>query len=176
MKKLLAVTMCISTLGLIACSDNKTTSNENMGKTEVTAVQKISYSENTPKDIKSDLEKIQNLSNDKAQEALKFQTEITEALQKGNISGLKNVVDHLKTYTKDFNSSLDKLELKSSEVNKIRDDMKAVNLISVELAETGMKTPPDIEKIQAIQQKSVEAQQKLLQDMQTAQKQASSVN
>lgn len=174
MKKLLAATMFISALSLIACSDNKT-SNGNE-KTEVTAVKKTSYSQNVPKDIKSDLEKIQSLSNSQAQEALKFQTEITEALQKGNVSGLNNVVDHLKTYTKNFNISLDKLELRSSEGNKIRDDMKAANLISVELAETGMKTPPDIEKIQAIQQKSIEIQQSLLQDMQAAQEQASSIN
>ncbi|OTG86448.1 hypothetical protein B9T31_08120 [Acinetobacter sp. ANC 4558] len=166
MKKLLISTLCISAFALTAC-DKKT---ENVKPTIAeNSTVSIVYSDNVTADMNNDLEKIQTLSNTKAQEALKFQTDLAQAAQTGEKSALEKVIQHMTTYVEGFNKDLDALTLKSNEGNALRTKMKEVNHLSIELAEMSMKNPPDIEKITALQKKSVELQQSLLQEIQAIQ-------
>lgn len=149
MKKLLIATLCMSALALTAC-DKKAT--DTKATTESTAPA-VTYSNNVTTDMRSDLEQIQTLSNAKAQEALKFQTEIAESAQKGNKDALKDVISKMSAYVESFNKDLDALPLKSTEGNNIRTKIKDVNSMSVELANTSMQSSPDIEKLTALQKK-----------------------
>ena len=165
MKKLLIATLCMSALALTAC-DKKTADTK---ATTDNAVTTVTYSNNVTTDMRSDLEQIQSLSNAKAQEALKFQTEIAESAQKGNKDALKDVISNMSSYVESFNKDLDSLPLKSTEGNNIRTKIKDVNSMSVELANASMQSSPDIEKLTALQKKAVELQQSLLKDMQDIQ-------
>lgn len=169
MKKLILASLCITALTLTACdkkvNDATTTKAENTS----TPATVVSLSKDVATDIRSDLDQIQTLSNTKAQEALKFQTDVTQAAQKGDKAALDTVVQQMKTYVDSFNDALEALALKSSEGDALRDKMEDSNNIGLELAEAGIKMPPDMNKITELQKEATDIQQSLLQDMQTLQ-------
>ncbi|ALH96478.1 hypothetical protein [Acinetobacter equi] len=165
MKKLLLSTLCVSMLALTACGKNETTSSTNHAEASSAVV----YSSEVVVDMRSDLDQIQTLSNAKAQEALQFQTSIAEAVQKGKRDEVTKVVDQMKKYVDGFNKDLDGLHLKSTEGDNLRNKIKEVNNIGVELAVTGMNVPPNMDKIAELQKNAMDLQQSLLQDMQKIQ-------
>jgi len=168
MKKLLIATLCVSAFALTACdkkpADASTASAENKS-----AVATVALSTNNVADIKHDLTAIQTISTAKAKEALDFQTEVMQAAQKGDKNALKTVVDKMKIYVEGFNKALDDIAVKSSEVSAIREKMKQVNLLGVEMSELGLSGTPDQQKIMDLQKKGTELQQSLLTEMQTLQ-------
>lgn len=165
MKKLLLSTLCVSMLALTACGKNEVTSSTNT--TEASTA--VTYSNDVVVDMRSDLDQIQALSNAKAQEALQFQTAMSEAAQTGKKAELNKVVDQMKKYVDSFNKDLDGLHLKSTEGDNLRNKMKEVNNIGVELAVTSMNVPLNMEKITELQKNAMDLQQSLLQDMQKIQ-------
>ena len=170
MKKLLLASLCMTAFALTACdkkpNDSTSTSTE---KTTTATASTASLSNNVVADIRSDLDQIQTLSNTKAQEALKFQTDVTQAAQKGDKAALDKVVKQMDEYVDTFNDELEDLKLKSSEGDAVRSKMKESNKVGLELAEEGIKSPPDVTKITELQKKATEIQQALLQDMQSLQ-------
>ena len=168
MKKLILASLCATALGLTACekkpNDAETTTSTTTAPTTVTAL-----TNGVDADIRADLDKIQTLSNAKAQEALKFQNDVMQAAQKGDKAALDAVVDSMDKYVDSFNDELEALDLKSSEADSIRDKMKESNDLGLDLAEAGVETPPNMEKITELQKKATELQQSLLQEMQTLQ-------
>ncbi len=168
MKKLILASLCAVALGLTACekkpNDAETTTSTTTAATTVTAL-----SNGVDADIRADLDKIQTLSNAKAQEALKFQNDVMQAAQKGDKAALDAVVDSMDKYVDSFNDELEALDLKSAEADSIRDKMKESNDLGLDLAEAGVETPPNMEKITELQKKATELQQSLLQEMQTLQ-------
>lgn len=168
MKKVLLATLCASAFGLSAC-DKKPNEVTTANTTATETVQ--SFSNNVKEDIRSDLDQIEKLSNTKAQEALSFQNEVMEAAQKGDKAALDKVVDSMEKYVDNFNDELEALKLKSKEVDSIRNKMKESNELGLDLAEAGVETPPNVDKINELQKKATELQQALLQEMQTLQTQ-----
>lgn len=176
MKKLLLASLCMTAFALTACdkkpneatpSTENTTATTNAPVTNSTDVGAMSN--NVIADIRSDLDQIQTLSNAKAQEALKFQNEVTQAAQKGDKAALDQVVEQMDQYVDSFNDDLEALNLKSHEGDALREKMKDSNELGLELAEEGVKTPPNTDKINALQKKATDLQQSLLQDMQSLQ-------
>jgi hypothetical protein len=169
MKKLLISTLCVSALALVACDKKTDVHSTTTESSSLTASAPVSYSDNNIADMRHDIEQIQKLSNEKAQDALKFQTDVTQSAQSGDKAALEKVIQQMSTFVGEFNQSLDALSLKSTEGDKIRNQMKEVNNISIELVESSMTTPPNIEKVTTLQKKSVEIQQELLKEMQELQ-------
>lgn len=173
MKKLLLASLCMASVALTACdkkpNEAATTSTDNQ---PVATQATVSLSKDVAADIKSDLTQIQTLSTNKAKEALEFQNEVTQAAQKNDKAALEGIVEKMKSYTENFNKELDALTLKSSEVDAVRSKMKEANNLGVELSEAGLKNPPDMNEINALQKKATEMQQALLTEMQTLQNKA----
>ncbi|QIO10127.1 hypothetical protein [Acinetobacter lanii] len=180
MKKLLLASLCMTAFTLTACdkkpneatpttTENTTVTTNAPATTATSAAPAGVLSNNVVADIRSDLDQLQTLSNTKAQEALKFQNEVTQAAQKGDKAALDQVVDQMDKYVDAFNDELEALNLKSAEGDALRDKMKDSNELGLELAEEGVKTPPNTDKINALQKKATDLQQSLLQDMQSLQ-------
>lgn len=168
MKKLLIAALCLTTFTLTAC--DKKPADVETTKTETTIATPVSaLSSNVPADIKTDLEQLQTLSNAKAQEALSFQADLTQAAQTGEKKTLDAVVDKMDTYVDHFNDELDALKLKSSEATTLREKMKESNDIGLDLAEEGIKAQPDMNKINELQKKAIDHQQSILKDIQDLQ-------
>lgn len=169
MKKLLIASLCITTFALTAC--DKKNANEitsNTSESTNTAAM-TSLSNNVLPDIKADLVQLETLSNTKAQEALSFQTEVSQAAQSGDPKALEAVVTKMDKYMDEFNDELDALKLKSTEAANLREKMKDSNELGLELAEEGIKKTPNMEKINELQKKGVDLQQSILKDMQDLQ-------
>ena len=92
MKKLFVTTLCLTAFTLTACDKKPADSTTAKAETNVSAPA-ASLSNNIAADIKSDLEQLQTLSNTKAQEALSFQSDLTQAAQTGEMKSLEAVVD-----------------------------------------------------------------------------------
>ena len=163
MKKLLIASLCTTAVFLTAC-DKK--SNDQSSPTAAETVQSNTLSTNVNADIQHDLDLLDQISNTKAQEALAFQNEVTQAAQNNNKAELDAVVEKMDNYVDQFNDDLDKLVLKSTEGASLRDKMKESNELGLDLAEAGVKEKPDMNEITELQKKAVELQQSLLQDMQ----------
>lgn len=168
MKKLIIASLCATALGLTAC-DKKQNEAETTSTTANAPAVIAALSHGVDADIRADLDKIQTLSNAKAQEALKFQNDVMQAAQQGDKAALDAVVKSMDQYVDRFNDELEALQLKSSEADSIRDKMKESNDLGLDLAEAGVETPPNMEKITELQKKATELQQALLQEMQTLQ-------
>lgn len=163
MKKLLIASLCTTAVFLTAC-DKK--SNDQSSPTAAETVQSNTLSTNVNADIQHDLDLLDQISNTKAQEALAFQNEVTQAAQNNNKAELDAVVEKMDNYVDQFNDDLDKLALKSTEGASLRDKMKESNELGLDLAEAGVKEKPDMNEITELQKKAVELQQNLLQDVQ----------
>lgn len=168
MKKLLLASMCMTTLALAAC-DKKPNENTTAVAEKNDTPAMTTLSNNVMADIKTDLAQLEMLSNTKAQEALSFQTEVTQAAQSGDQKALEGVVDKMEKYMDTFNDDLDALKLKSTEASNLREKMKQSNELGVELAEAGIEKNPNMEKINELQKKGVELQESILKDMQDLQ-------
>lgn len=171
MKKLLLATLCASAFALTACDKKPADAS---GTDSKPAVAKVALSTNNTADIKSDAAAIQKLSTDKAKEALDFQTEVMQAMQKGDKAALTSVVDKMKAYVASFNKDLDGLALKSTEAASVRDKMKEANNFGVEMSEAGLENPPNPQKIMDLQKKGTELQKSLMTEMQQLQTKANS--
>ena len=75
----------------------------------------------------------------------------------------------MEKYVDSFNDDLEALKLKSTEANGLRDKMKDSNELGLELAEAGVETKPDMNKVNELQKKAVDLQQSILTDMQALQ-------
>lgn len=168
MKKVLLSFLCISILFLVAC-DKKVTETNNSSNTNNTSVSSIHLSHNVISDIRNDLSQIQTLSDAKTKEALTFQNEVTQAAQQGDQAALNAVVVQMGQYVESFNQDLEALKIKSSEADSLRKKMEAANSLGLELAQAGIKTPPDLKKLNVLQDQATDLQQSLQQQMQSLQ-------
>lgn len=166
MKKLLISTLCVSALTLTACDKKTNESTVKGSEAASTAQTTVALSTNNQAHMQSDLRLIQTLSNNKAQDALKFQTEANEAAQRGEEPDLKAIATKLETYVNDFNKELDALKLQSTEVDSLRTKLKESNQIGLDLTKAGTATPPDTAKIAELQKKATDLQQELISETQ----------
>ena len=91
MKKLILASLCAVALGLTACEKKPNDAETTTSTTAATTV--TALTNGVDADIRADLDKIQTLSNAKAQEALKFQNDVMQAAQKGDKAALDAVVE-----------------------------------------------------------------------------------
>jgi len=167
MNKLILASIFFTTLTLTAC--DKKTENNASSETEVSK-QKVTLSKNVNADIKHDLGIIDEISAKKAEEALKFQPEVSKAVQNNNKAELKAIVEKMETYVDQFNDDLDKLPLKSTEGLSVKEKLKDANKLGLDLAEEGIKEKPDSKEINELQDKAIKLQHEILTEVQDLKK------
>ncbi|MDQ8954407.1 hypothetical protein RFH42_15770 [Acinetobacter rudis] len=158
MKKILIATLCATALTLTAC-DKKSTDT-------AAATPAVQLSTNNTADIKADLAAIETLGTAKAKEALEFQNKIMQAAQTGGVEAVKETMTSMEKFTQDFNKDLDALTIKSTEVDSIRNKMKASNDTSLEMIKMTTSGKPDQNKIMELQKKATTIQQELITETQ----------
>lgn len=72
----------------------------------------------------------------------------------------------MEKFTQDFNKDLDALTIKSTEVDSIRNKMKASNDTSLEMIKMTTSGKPDQNKIMELQKKATTIQQELITETQ----------
>ena len=111
----------------------------------------------------------------KASEAIDFQSKVTEALSKNDKAALEQVFKDMQAYVEDFNQGLDALDIKSTEAEAIRKLIKEGNILGVDLAQEGMSSKPNIDKINELTKKATETQKELLSQMMAMKQKADDV-
>lgn len=158
MKKILIATLCATALTLTACDKKSTDS--------AAATPAVQLSTNNTADIKADFAAIETLGTAKAKEALEFQNKIMQAAQTGGVEAVKETMTSMEKFTQDFNKDLDALTIKSTEVDSIRNKMKASNDTSLEMIKMTTSGKPDQNKIMELQKKATTIQQELITETQ----------
>ncbi len=173
MKKRLLASLCFSAMALTAC-DKKPNEAPASSSTRPASTQPATaaLSSNNAADIKNDLKQIETLSNSRAKEAVALQNKANEAAQKSDKASLNAIVAEMKTYIARFNQDLDTLNLKSSELDAVRDKIKESNNIGIELSEASIANTPDSKKITELQNRATQLQKELLTEMQALQTKA----
>lgn len=178
MKKRLLASLCFAALALTAC-DKKTNEAPASSSTSSAVSTPAStqpatptLSSNNAADIKNDLNQIQTLSTSRTKEASDLQNKANEAAQKGDKASLNTIVAEMKTYIGRFNQDLDALNLKSSEVDAVREKIKESNNVGIELSEASIATTPDTKKITELQNRATALQKELVSETQALQSKA----
>ena len=178
MKKRLLASLCFAALALTAC-DKKTNEAPASSSTSSavstpasTQPATATLSSNNAADIKNDLNQIQTLSTSRTKEASDLQNKANEAAQKGDKASLNTIVAEMKTYIGRFNQDLDALNLKSSEVDAVREKIKESNNVGIELSEASIATTPDTKKITELQNRATALQKELISETQALQSKA----
>lgn len=170
MKKLMLATLCASTFVLGACAKKPESAQHNDSQAQQqSAPATPTYSQDNVADIKADLKALQELSNKKAQEGVKFQEEAVEAEKSGKEDQIQAIVGKMKSFVDGFNMELTSLTLKSAEVNSLRIKMVESNNYGLELAQESIAKTPDEKKMTDLQKKVNDVQQQMLDIMQKLQ-------
>ena len=87
------------------------------------------------------------------------------AVEKKDKAEVDKLFKDLKAFVEKSNSELKAFDLKSSEVNELREKMIENSLISIEMSEMVIQGDPekiDVEKVKPLQEKAMKAQQELI--------------
>lgn len=169
MKKLILATLCASSVMLVACAKKPEATQQTEQQTQQAAPAPVSFSHDNVADIKADLKAVQELSNKKAQEGVKFQEEAMEAAKSGKEEQIQAMVGKMKVFVDSFNNELSALSLKSAEVNDLRIKMIESNNYGLQLAQESVTKTPDEKKMNDLQKQVNDVQQQMLDIMQKLQ-------
>jgi hypothetical protein len=149
---------------LVACSDSKTTSENNKVTTasgNLTA-QSTTLSAQNDSDISSDLAALNAIMNKANSEAVSLREAMIKAAQSGDKSAVLAETTKVKTQLEGVNTTLSALTLKSQEVQAVRVKILDGNMRAIKLSELAMKqekTSEDTKEMQLLQKQSVAMQQ-----------------
>jgi len=162
MNKRVAALFLLSIFQLTGCSQDKEAANEQK------AVSKSNFSDNNVSDIKKDYENIKSIPALSESENTDFQYQLVDAVNSGDTKKVEKIINQMKGFSKKYNHQLDSLNLKSSEVNKLRNLLKEFNDIAIEVAEFRAQKDLDMDKAKELESKmnnimlSLENQTKLI--------------
>lgn len=165
MKKLTLLALVASMATFTACSKPVTEVKEGESAATAQETKTVSLSTDNKADIQSDLDKLQTYGASQEQKSQELGQRMEAAMQEKNKAEINKLFTELKAFVEKSNNELRAIELKSSEVNKLREKMIENSLISIEMSELMMQTDPeklDIEKVKPLQEKAVKAQQELI--------------
>ena len=165
MKKLTLLALVASMATFTACS--KPVTEVKQGESAATAqeTKTVSLSTDNKADIQSDLDKLQTYGASQEQKSQELGQRMEAAMQEKNKAEIDKLFTELKAFVEKSNKELRAIELKSSEVNELREKMIENSLISIEMSEVVIQTDPeklDIEKVKPLQEKAMKAQQELI--------------
>lgn len=168
MKKLALITLVASMAALTACS--KPTTEVKQGESTATTAQAeapkpVALSTDNVADIQSDIDKLQSYGAAQEQKSQELGQKMQAAVEKKDKAEVDKLFKDLKAFVEKSNSELKAFDLKSSEVNELREKMIENSLISIEMSEMVIQGDPekiDVEKVKPLQEKAMKAQQELI--------------
>lgn len=84
-----------------------------------------------------------------------------QAVQKQDKAAMQEGIKEVSKSTSAFNEELDKLSLKSTEINMFREKLKATNQVTLDMLKEASSEKPDQAKILKLQNESMKMQQEL---------------
>ncbi|WP_336956401.1 hypothetical protein [Acinetobacter johnsonii] len=154
-----------ATFSLTACSE----SNQQQQTLSDSTLAHKNLSTANPTDIKADLDALDQISNKNSQAILNAQDALKAARQNKEIDTIPALLEQLKTHSLAFNTALDATKFKSSEVAALSEKFKQVHLLGVELAQENTKSPPQMQRITALEAEISVIQQSSISEMRALQ-------
>nr|WP_227557074.1 hypothetical protein [Acinetobacter johnsonii] len=154
----------MTTFSLTACNESK---QHQTPSDSTTAYKNLSTA--NPADIKADLDALDQISNKNSQAILNTQDALNAARQNKEVDTIPALLEQLKTHSLVFNTALDATKFKSSEVAALSEKFKQVHLLGVELAQENTKSPPQMQRITALEAEISVIQQSSISEMRALQ-------
>ena len=162
-KKLLPI-LIVTIFSLTACNESK---QHQTPSDSTTAYKNLSTA--NPADIKADLDTLDQISNKNSQAILNAQDALKAARQNKEVDTIPALLEQLKTHSLAFNTALDATNFKSQEGAALREKFKQVHLLGVELAQENTKSPPQMQRITALEAEISVIQQSSISEMRALQ-------
>ena len=156
--------LIVTTFSLTACNESK---QHQTPSDSTTAYKNLSTA--NPADIKADLDALDQISNKNSQAILNAQDALKAARQNNEGDTIPALLEQLKTHSLVFNTALDATKFKSSEVAALSEKFKQVHLLGVELAQENTKSPPQMQRITALEAEISVIQQSSISEMRALQ-------
>ncbi|MFW1743009.1 hypothetical protein [Acinetobacter johnsonii] len=156
--------LIVTTFSLTACNESK---QHQTPSDSTTAYKNLSTA--NPTDIKADLDALDQISNKNSQAILNTQDALNAARQNKEVDTIPALLEQLKTHSLVFNTALDATKFKSSEVAALSEKFKQVHLLGVELAQENTKSPPQMQRITALEAEISVIQQSSISEMRALQ-------
>ena len=157
--------LIMTTFSLTACNESK---QHQTPSDSTTAYKNLSTA--NPADIKADLDALDQISNKNSQAILNTQDALNAARQNKEVDTIPALLEQLKTHSLVFNTALDATKFKSSEVAALSEKFKQVHLLGVELAQENTKSPPQMQRITALEAEISVIQQSSISEMRALQR------
>ena len=156
--------LIMTTFSLTACNESK----QHQTPSDSTTAYKNLSTANLA-DIKADLDALDQISNKNSQAILNTQDALNAARQNKEVDTIPALLEQLKTHSLVFNTALDATKFKSSEVAALSEKFKQVHLLGVELAQENTKSPPQMQRITALEAEISVIQQSSISEMRALQ-------
>ena len=156
--------LIMTTFSLTACNESK---QHQTPSDSTTAYKNLSIANLA--DIKADLDTLDQISNKNSQAILNAQDALKAARQNKEVDTIPALLEQLKTHSLAFNTALDATNFKSSEVAALSEKFKQVHLLGVELAQENTKSPPQMQRITALEAEISVIQQSSISEMRALQ-------
>ena len=157
--------LIMTTFSLTACNESK---QHQTPSDSTTAYKNLSIANLA--DIKADLDTLDQISNKNSQAILNTQDALNAARQNKEVDTIPALLEQLKTHSLVFNTALDATKFKSSEVAALSEKFKQVHLLGVELAQENTKSPPQMQRITALEAEISVIQQSSISEMRALQR------
>lgn len=157
--------LIVTTFLLTACNESK---QHQTPSDSTTAYKNLSTA--NPADIKADLDALDQISNKNSQAILNAQDALKAARQNKEVDTIPALLEQLKTHSLAFNTALDATNFKSQEGAALREKFKQVHLLEVELAQENTKSPPQMQRITALEAEISVIQQSSISEMRALQR------
>ena len=154
----------MTTFSLTACNESK---QHQTPSDSTTAYKNLSIANLA--DIKADLDALDQISNKNSQAILNAQDALKAARQNKEVDTIPALLEQLKTHSLAFNTALDATNFKSQEGAALREKFKQVHLLGVELAQENTKSPPQMQRITALEAEISVIQQSSISEMRALQ-------
>lgn len=156
--------LIMTTFSLAACNESK---QHQTPSDSTTAYKNLSIANLA--DIKADLDTLDQISNKNSQAILNAQDALKAARQNKEVDTIPALLEQLKTHSLAFNTALDATNFKSQEGAALREKFKQVHLLGVELAQENTKSPPQMQRITALEAEISVIQQSSISEMRALQ-------
>ena len=156
--------LIMTTFSLTACNESKQHQTPPDSTTTYTNLSIANLA-----DIKADLDALDQISNKNSQAILNAQDALNAARQNKEVDTIPALLEQLKTHSLVFNTALDATKFKSSEVAALSEKFKQVHLLGVELAQENTKSPPQMQRITALEAEISVIQQSSISEMRALQ-------
>ena len=157
--------LLLSAFSLTACNESK---QQQTSSDSTSAYKNLSTA--NPTDIKADLDRLDQISNKNSQAILNAQDALKAARENKDVDAIPTLLEQLKTHSLAFNAVLDAANFKSQEGAALSEKFKQVHLLGVELAQENTKTPPQMQRVTALEAEISVIQQSSISEMRALQR------